>query len=215
MTIMELQVLECPYCRGDVNMDPEQGSGVCTNCGKSIIVRKYSENQSRIIEDRKAAYEKIVQAKNLLESRRNPLGKDDRIRWLIDNAMALDSQNPDAWYLNAAFTMCESGKWDGTSDNMVSRARGLEAARPTKYFSYEDCMNVKKEAEQLSSRINKGMSGIFALVVVFLGFFFIGIPAILYLAGMLPLFVLGIMAGMFLFMALATLFALRAGNVKM
>jgi hypothetical protein len=76
-------------------------------------------------------------------------------------------------------------------------------------------MNVKKEAEQLSSRINKGMSGIFALVVVFLGFFFIGIPAILYLAGMLPLFVLGIMAGMFLFMALATLFALRAGNVKM
>ncbi len=196
-------------------MDPEQGSGVCTNCGKSIIVRKYSENQSRIIEDRKAAYEKIVQAKNLLESRRNPLGKDDRIRWLIDNAMALDSQNPDAWYLNAAFTMCESGKWDGTSDNMVSRARGLEAARPTKYFSYEDCMNVKKEAEQLSSRINKGMSGIFALVVVFLGFFFIGIPAILYLAGMLPLFVLGIMAGMFLFMALATLFALRAGNVKM
>lgn len=214
MMIMELQVLECPYCRGDVNIDPEQGSGVCANCGKSIIVRKYSENQSRIIEDRKAAYEKIVQAKNLLESKRNPLGKDDRIRWLIDTAMALDSQNPDAWYLNAAFTMCESGRWDGTSDNMVSRAKGLEAARPTRYFSYEDCMNVRKEAEQLSSKINKGMSGVFAIVVGFFGLFFMGIPSILYLAGVLPLFVLGIMAGMFAFMALATFFALRVSNVK-
>ena len=212
---MELQVLECPYCRGNVRIEPEKGSGVCVNCGKSIIVKRYGEIQSQILEDRKSAYEKAVQAKNLLEAKRNPLGRDDRIRELIDAAMALDSENPDTWYLNAAVTMCESGRWDSTSDNMVSRAKELETRRQAKYFTYEDCMNVRKEAEQLTNKISRGMSGIFALVIVFFGFFFLGIPAILYLAGIMPLFVLGIMAGMFTFMALAAFFALRVSRIEM
>ena len=211
---MELQVLECPYCRGDVKMDPESGSGVCVNCGKSLIVKRYGETQSQILEDRRSAYEKVVQAKNLLEAKRDPLGNDNRIRGLIDAAMALDPGNPDAWYLNAAFTMCESGKWDGTSDNMVSRAKELEVERKTKYFSYEDCMNVRKEAEQMTNKISRGMSGIFTMVIVFFGLFFLGIPTILYLTGIMPLFVLGIMAGMFTFMALAVFFALRFTNME-
>ncbi|MDD2532813.1 MAG: hypothetical protein WCX76_01720 [Candidatus Methanomethylophilaceae archaeon] len=211
---MELQVLECPYCRGNVRMDPDHGSGVCANCGKSIIVKEYGEMQSRILEDRRSSYEKVVQAKNLLEAKRNPLGRDGRIRELIDSAMALDSGSPDGWYLNAAFTMCESGRWDGTSDNMVSRARELEKNRKAKYFTYEDCMNVRKEAEQVTNRIGRGMSGVFALVTVFFGLFFLGIPAILYLAGIMPLFVVGIMAGMFAFMAIAVFFALRVSRIE-
>lgn len=66
---MELQVLECPYCRGNVRMDPDHGSEVCANCGKSIIVKEYGEMQSRILEDRRSSYEKVVQAKTCWKQR--------------------------------------------------------------------------------------------------------------------------------------------------
>lgn len=209
---MELKVLECPYCRGSVKIDPESGTGVCANCGKSVISKSYGDVQDRVKEDRRSAYEKVVLARGILESRDGQVGRDGTLRAIVDSALVLDPTNADVWYLNAAVTMLETGKWDGTSDNMVSKAKGFEAERRARYFTYEDCMNVKKEVEQAYRKASKGMTGIFLMVGVFMAVFFLGIPLALYLAGILPMFALLIIAGVFTLFLLMVFLGIRLGT---
>lgn len=76
--------------------------------GKRFIVKDCNDAHGQTRGESEQAYEKVVQAKNLLEISSNHFGRYDDIRYLVDINPALDAKNPDAWYLNPAVTMCES-----------------------------------------------------------------------------------------------------------
>ena len=213
---MELKVLECPYCGGNVRLDPESQAGDCASCGKHIISKDYPAILEKVSEERKAAYGLVVKAKGILEAKRNPMGKDFILRQLINEALVLDSGNTDAWYLNAAVTMCESGKCDSTSDNMVSTALSLENNRPARYFTYSDCMNVKKEADKFSKKVTSRLLGspTFLILVAFF-LMFAGIPLLLAVLGHIPMFVAGIVMVMFLSMAVFVGLAMALGRTSL
>lgn len=213
---MELKVLECPYCGGNVRLDPESQAGDCASCGKHIISKDYPAILEKVSEERKVAYGLVVKAKGILEAKRNPMGKDFILRQLINEALVLDSGNTDAWYLNAAVTMCESGKWDSTSDNMVSTALSLENNRPARYFTYSDCMNVKKEADKISKKVTSRLLGspTFLILVAFF-LMFAGIPLLLAVLGHIPMFVAGIVMVMFLSMAVFVGLAMALGRTSL
>ncbi len=213
---MELKVLECPYCGGNVRLDPESQAGDCASCGKHIISKDYPSILEKVGEERKAAYELVVKAKGILEAKRNPMGRDFILRQLINQALVFDSGNTDAWYLNAAVTMCESGKWDSTSDNMVSTALALENNRPARYFTYSDCMNVKKEADKFSKKLTSRLLGspTFLILVTFF-LMFAGIPLLLAVLGHIPMFVAGIVMVMFLSMAVFVGLAMALGRTSL
>ncbi|NLL94791.1 MAG: hypothetical protein GX224_03415 [Thermoplasmatales archaeon] len=212
---MELGVLECPYCGGNVRLNPEMEAGDCASCGKHIVSKEYPAILEKVRADRKMAYGYVVEAKGILESKRNPLGKDPVLRRLVNEALTLDPGNTDAWYLNAALTMCESGVWDGTSDNIVSSAMAMENNRPARYFTYSDCMNVKKEADKILKKVSSKVMGSTAFLIFILFFaMFAGIPIMMAVAGVMPWFVVAIVVTMVLSMALFVGIAMALGKAS-
>jgi len=116
--VMPLKIMKCPNCNGEISFDDKIKQGFCMYCGSRIV--NEPEKVNKIKFDTDDAYRNMIS----LSKKSLQCGEKKKAVDCADNALDLNPDSPDGWYLKAAVFVGIDNLKAASCYNMAVRISG-------------------------------------------------------------------------------------------